>query len=231
MTYTLTGQPQICTSDSVASCSKAPQGTVPCLPSCSRSTPQMSGLTLSSRMAAIAGCISRYQRAEYRGVADMFEEWRKLNHLQLNITVEKELVLDFSRGKSPQSPCHHQRYRCRGGWGTNTGSTIPLTPFMSFWINTVAPLAIEWYHHRAPPKHHRRPPPSPSSHRSVQLLSHCWILTRITDYETYEKWEADRAGRQLQGRLRQRGPWAQQTPEGCCKRGEKEKGGWRSGGK
>lgn len=45
-------------------------------------------------------CISRDQEAVYRTVVDRFVEWCRLNHLQLNIPEEKELVVDFRRQRT-----------------------------------------------------------------------------------------------------------------------------------
>ncbi|KAI3364622.1 hypothetical protein L3Q82_011403 [Scortum barcoo] len=50
--------------------------------------------------SAIVGCISRGQEEEYRSVVDRFVEWCGLNHLQLNVTKTKELVVDFRRQRT-----------------------------------------------------------------------------------------------------------------------------------
>ncbi|KAI3371908.1 hypothetical protein L3Q82_006781 [Scortum barcoo] len=54
----------------------------------------------SFQMTAIVGCISRDQEEEYRSVVDRFVEWCGLNHLQLNVTKTKELVVDFRKQRT-----------------------------------------------------------------------------------------------------------------------------------
>ena len=41
---------------------------------------------------------------EYRGVVDSFVKWCETNHLHLNTTKTKELVVDFLRRKSAPTP-------------------------------------------------------------------------------------------------------------------------------
>lgn len=41
---------------------------------------------------------------EYRGLVDQFVKWRGVNHLQLNVSKMKEIVVDFGRKKSAPSP-------------------------------------------------------------------------------------------------------------------------------
>ncbi|KAK3570529.1 hypothetical protein QTP86_022076, partial [Hemibagrus guttatus] len=53
--------------------------------------------------STIVGCIRRGQEAEY-SVVDSFVEWCGRNHLQLNISKTKELVVDFRKQKPPPSP-------------------------------------------------------------------------------------------------------------------------------
>ncbi|TWW67365.1 hypothetical protein D4764_02G0004060 [Takifugu flavidus] len=44
------------------------------------------------------------QEDEYRDLVESFVRWRRENLLQLNVTKTKEMVLDFSKSKSPPSP-------------------------------------------------------------------------------------------------------------------------------
>ena len=54
--------------------------------------------------SAIVGCIGKDQEAEYRSVVDRFVEWCGLNHLQLNVSKTKELVVDFRRQRTRPNP-------------------------------------------------------------------------------------------------------------------------------
>ena len=62
--------------------------------------------------SAIVGCINGQQEAEYRGLVDSFIEWCSLNHLWLNVSKTKELVVDFCRIKPTLTPVsiHHLSY-------------------------------------------------------------------------------------------------------------------------
>ncbi|KAM6989287.1 uncharacterized protein LKV04_008968 [Tautogolabrus adspersus] len=51
---------------------------------------------------AIVGCVSKGSDQEYRQVITDFVDWSELNHLQLNASKTKEMVIDFRR-KSPQT--------------------------------------------------------------------------------------------------------------------------------
>ena len=44
------------------------------------------------------------EEAEYRAVVDNFVSWCELNHLQLNTTKTKELVVDLRRTRTPVTP-------------------------------------------------------------------------------------------------------------------------------
>ncbi|KAG5279526.1 hypothetical protein AALO_G00078730 [Alosa alosa] len=46
---------------------------------------------------AIVGCIRNGQEEEYRSLVEDFVQWCKLNHLQLNTSKTKEMVVDFRR--------------------------------------------------------------------------------------------------------------------------------------
>ncbi|KAI3353943.1 hypothetical protein L3Q82_005147 [Scortum barcoo] len=50
--------------------------------------------------SAIVGCITRGLKEGYRSVVDRFVEWYGLNHLQLNVTKTKELVVDFRKQRT-----------------------------------------------------------------------------------------------------------------------------------
>ncbi|KAI4905569.1 hypothetical protein NFI96_026711, partial [Prochilodus magdalenae] len=54
--------------------------------------------------SAVVGCISRGDEAEYRATVNDFVAWCELNHLQLNVTKTKELVVDLRRDKAQVTP-------------------------------------------------------------------------------------------------------------------------------
>ncbi|KAI3374574.1 hypothetical protein L3Q82_021149 [Scortum barcoo] len=97
---------QDCVSDVVVCSTGAPQGTVlsPFL-----FTLYTSDFTYStdschlqkfSDDTAIVGCVSEGNDCEYRKVIMDFVEWCELNHLQVNASKTKEMVIDFSRKPS-----------------------------------------------------------------------------------------------------------------------------------
>ena len=47
--------------------------------------------------SAVVGCISEGQGEEYRALVDNFVEWTGQNHLRLNISKTREIVIDFRR--------------------------------------------------------------------------------------------------------------------------------------
>ncbi|TWW81352.1 hypothetical protein D4764_01G0011670 [Takifugu flavidus] len=52
----------------------------------------------------IVGCVENGQEDEYRDLVESFVRWSRENLLQLNVTKTKEMVVDFSKSKSPPSP-------------------------------------------------------------------------------------------------------------------------------
>src|SRR4029434_9335023 len=53
---------------------------------------------------AVVGCIRDGQEGEYRSLVDTFVQWCRHNHLQLNATKTKEMVVDFRRSQPPLLP-------------------------------------------------------------------------------------------------------------------------------
>ena len=111
----LTGRPQFVRlkdglSDTVISSTGAPQGTVlsPVLftlyTSDFRYNKESCHLQKFSDDTAIVGCIRDGQEGEYRSLVEDFVQWCKLNHLQLNTTKTKEMVVDFQRTKRAPLP-------------------------------------------------------------------------------------------------------------------------------
>lgn len=111
----LTSQPQhvrlkSCHSDNILSSTGAPQGTVLSLFLFTlytfdfRYKSQSCHLQKFSDDSAIVGCIRDGQEEEYRSVVDSLVELCELNHLQLNITKTKELIMDFRKQAPPPNP-------------------------------------------------------------------------------------------------------------------------------
>ena len=111
----LTGRPQYmrlqhCVSDTVVSNTRAPQGTVHSPFFFTLYTTDFSYKTGSCHLqkfsddSAIVGCINKGEETEYRAVVDNFVSRCELNHLQLNTTKTKELVVDLRRTKTPVTP-------------------------------------------------------------------------------------------------------------------------------
>ena len=94
-----------CTSDTVVSSTGAPQGTVlsPVLFTLYTSDFQHnSGLCHVQKYSddtAIVGCIKDGKEGEYRSLVEDFVRWCRSNHLQLNSSKTKEMVVDFRRKK------------------------------------------------------------------------------------------------------------------------------------
>ena len=104
----LTGRPQFVRmgsvlSDVVVSDTGAPQGTVlsPFLFTLYTTDFQYNTgschLQKFSDDSAVVGCISEGQEEEYRALVDNFVEWTGQNHLQLNISKTREMVMDFRK--------------------------------------------------------------------------------------------------------------------------------------
>ncbi|KAI3364557.1 hypothetical protein L3Q82_011339 [Scortum barcoo] len=112
VTNYLTDRPQFvrlqdCVSDVVVcSTGRCPPGnsplTFPLHPCTHRTshTPRTVATSRSSPMTtlpAIVGCVSEGNDCEYRKVIMDFVDWCELNHLQVNASKTKEMVIDFSR--------------------------------------------------------------------------------------------------------------------------------------
>ncbi|KAG5267587.1 hypothetical protein AALO_G00223400 [Alosa alosa] len=99
-----------CLSDTVISSTGAPQGTVLSPVLFTLYTSDFCYNTESCHMqkfsddTAIVGCIRNGQEEEYRSLVEDFVQWCKLNHLQLNTSKTKEMVVDFRRSKPTLLP-------------------------------------------------------------------------------------------------------------------------------
>ncbi|KAG5274935.1 hypothetical protein AALO_G00141800 [Alosa alosa] len=113
----LTERPQFvrlknCLSDTVICSTGAPQGTVlsPVLFTLYTSDfcyTESCHMQKFSDDTAIVGCIRNGQEEEYRSLVEDFVQWCKLNHLQLNTSKTKEMVVDFLwRSKPTLLPVH-----------------------------------------------------------------------------------------------------------------------------
>ncbi|KAI3352050.1 hypothetical protein L3Q82_020867 [Scortum barcoo] len=111
----LTGRPQYvrlgdCRSDTVASSTGAPQGTVlsPVLFTLYTSDFQYKSefchVQKFADDTAIVGCIRSGQEDEYRELIKDFVTWCDLNHLLLNTTKTREMVVDFRRPRPHPEP-------------------------------------------------------------------------------------------------------------------------------
>ena len=111
----LMGRPQYvrlqdCVSDTMVSSTGAPQGTVlsPFLFTLYTSDFQFHSesnhLQGFSDDSAIVGCVSEGKEEVYRVVVDSFVRWCETNHLHLNTTKTKELVVDFRRRNFSPTP-------------------------------------------------------------------------------------------------------------------------------
>ena len=111
----LSGRPQFvrlksCVSDRVVSNTGAPQGTVFSPFFFTIYTTDFNYQTESCHLqkfsddSAIVGCIRNGDESEYRAVVGNFVTWCEQNHLQLNVTKTKELVVDLRRAKTPVIP-------------------------------------------------------------------------------------------------------------------------------
>ncbi|KAG5276526.1 hypothetical protein AALO_G00106690 [Alosa alosa] len=113
----LTERPQFvrlknCLSDTVICSTGEPQGTVLSPVLFTLYTSDFCYNTESCHMqkfsddTAIVGCIRNGQEEEYRSLVEDFMQWCKLNHLQLNTSKTKEMVVDFRRSKPTLLPVH-----------------------------------------------------------------------------------------------------------------------------
>ncbi|XP_054866081.1 uncharacterized protein LOC129348770 [Amphiprion ocellaris] len=110
----LTNRPQYvrlqdCVSDVVVSSMGAPQGTVlsPFLFTLYTSDFHYNSgschLQKFSDDTAIVGCVSEGDEREYRMVISDFVDWCEQNHLQLNASKTKEMIVDFRRRRTPRT--------------------------------------------------------------------------------------------------------------------------------
>ena len=110
----LTGRPQFVRmgsvlSDAVVSDTGAPQGTVLSPFLFTLYTTDFQYNTRSCHLqkfsddSAVVGCISEGQEEEYRALVDNFVEWTGQNHLQLNISKTREMVIDFRKKRKTAS--------------------------------------------------------------------------------------------------------------------------------
>ncbi|XP_051807248.1 uncharacterized protein LOC127534909 [Acanthochromis polyacanthus] len=111
----LTNRPQYvrlgdCRSDPVASSTGAPQGTVlsPVLftlyTSDFQSNTELCHVQKFADDTAIVGCIRSGQEEEYRKLIQDFVKWCDSNHLLLNTTKTREMVVDFRRPRPHPEP-------------------------------------------------------------------------------------------------------------------------------
>ncbi|KAI3358884.1 hypothetical protein L3Q82_015272 [Scortum barcoo] len=111
----LTGRPQYAglkdiTSDTVVSSTGAPQGTVlaPLLFTLYTSdffyNSELCHIQKYADDTAIVGCIRDDREEEYRRLVGDFAAWCHTNHLQLNTSKTKELVIDFGRSRPRPRP-------------------------------------------------------------------------------------------------------------------------------
>lgn len=111
----LTGRPQYvrvdgCTSEVVTCSTGVPQGTVlaPFLFTLYTSDFRFNSgschLQKFSDDSSIVGCITDDNEGEYRDLIESFIAWSNSNHLQLNISKTKELVVDYRRNRRSPAP-------------------------------------------------------------------------------------------------------------------------------
>ena len=98
------------TSETITTFTGAPQGTVlsPFLFTLYTSDCRFSSsdcyLQKFSDDSAVVGCISRGNETLYRDSVDQFVGWCESNHLLLNVTKTKELIIDFRKEKEQMQP-------------------------------------------------------------------------------------------------------------------------------
>ena len=111
----LTERPQFvrlkdCVSETVLCSTGAPQGTVLSPVLFTLYTSDFTYNTESCHIqkfsddSAVVGCIRDGQEGEYRSLVDNFVQWCRHNHLQLNTSKTKEMVVDFRRSQPPLLP-------------------------------------------------------------------------------------------------------------------------------
>ncbi|KAL0151264.1 hypothetical protein M9458_053455 [Cirrhinus mrigala] len=111
----LTGRPQYvrlqsCLSDRLISNTGAPQGRVLSPFLFTLYTTDFNYRTETCHLqkfsddSAVVGCITGGDEREYRAVVDKFVTWSESNHLLLNVTKTRELVVDLRSTKAPVTP-------------------------------------------------------------------------------------------------------------------------------
>ncbi|KAI3353218.1 hypothetical protein L3Q82_019768 [Scortum barcoo] len=131
------------TSDTVVSSTGAPQGTVlaPLLFTLYTSdfcyNSELCHIQKYADDTAIVGCIRDDREEEYRRLVGDFAAWCHTNHLQLNTSKTKELVIDFGRSRPDRDQSCWRELRWRlwtltntlgCGWTINwTGQRTPAT--------------------------------------------------------------------------------------------------------
>uniref|UniRef100_A0A1A7YZ32 Uncharacterized protein n=1 Tax=Iconisemion striatum TaxID=60296 RepID=A0A1A7YZ32_9TELE len=119
ITNYLTNRPQYvklhnCMSEVVVCSTGAPQGTVLSPFLFTFYTSDFTYNTSSCHLqkfsddSAIVGCVSEGNDQEYRSVIMDFVDWCERNHLRLNTSKTKEMVIDFQRNTPPHSPVNIQ---------------------------------------------------------------------------------------------------------------------------
>ena len=99
-----------CVSETVLCSTGAPQGTVLSPVLFTLYTSDFTYNTESCHIqkfsddSAVVGCIRDGQEGEYRSLVDNFVQWCRHNHLQLNATKTKEMVVDFRRSQPSLLP-------------------------------------------------------------------------------------------------------------------------------
>ncbi|KAI3372211.1 hypothetical protein L3Q82_007046 [Scortum barcoo] len=153
----LTGRPQYVglkdiTSDTVVSSTGAPQGTVlaPLLFTLYTSdffyNLELCHIQKYADDTAIVGCIRDDREEEYRRLVGDFAAWCHTNHLQLNTSKTKELVIDFGRSRPRPRPVLLEgaeveavdSYRYLGLWLDNKLDWTTHTSHLMFYQSVVA---------------------------------------------------------------------------------------------
>lgn len=164
----LTDRPQFVrlgtnTSDTVTSSTGAPQGTVlaPLLftlyTADFRHNTELCHVQKFSDDTAIVGCIRGGDEGEYRALVSDFVSWSQLNHLQLNTSKTKELIVDFRRRRPSPQPVNISgeeievvsSYKYLGlqvdeklDWSTNTDVTYKKTQSRLYFLRRLASFGV-----------------------------------------------------------------------------------------